>query len=320
MYVGDKIRAIRILRDMTQKELGQRVGFSAATADVRIRQYESNKMVPKEDKLNEIANALNVDPSALKAHGILNDLDVIQVLFELEERFGLTLNKENESYIFSFDREHPTAHRITCDLDCWHRAKTKIPDETSDTNYTSSMHNYKLWKSRFPLDKKELEAFNEEKVANKYASLVAETLDNGFTIETVKDFILIFEKLIRNGIEIALIQAPEHSSVGVHVIAAIFQHKQLLGATGDAEKAYVEYLCAIQRIQEMGIEIVLANDTYEGETFSYTYFFNSLLSTAFEDVVNKMIDAHKEGAMDDLLVKMKYEEGLKIFDTEISNN
>lgn len=149
--------------------------------------------------------------------------------------------------------------------------------------------------------------------------LVTETLDNGYAIETVKDFILIFEKLIRNGIEIALIQAPEYSSVGVHVIAAIFQHKQLLDATGDAEKAYVEYLCTIQKIQEIEIEIALANDTYDGETFSYTYFFNSLLSIAFEDVVNKMIDTHKEGAMDDLLVKMKYEEGLKIFDTEISN-
>ena len=51
MSVGHKIRAIRDLRGMTQKELGIKAGFSAATADVRIRQYESHKMIPKEDKL-----------------------------------------------------------------------------------------------------------------------------------------------------------------------------------------------------------------------------------------------------------------------------
>ena len=53
MSVGHKIRAIRDLRGMTQKELGIKAGFSAATADVRIRQYESHKMIPKEDKLKE---------------------------------------------------------------------------------------------------------------------------------------------------------------------------------------------------------------------------------------------------------------------------
>ncbi len=46
MSVGHKIRAIRDLRGMTQKELGIKAGFSAATADIRIRQYESHKMIP----------------------------------------------------------------------------------------------------------------------------------------------------------------------------------------------------------------------------------------------------------------------------------
>lgn len=45
MSVGYKIRAIHDLRGMTQKELGIKAEFSAATADVRIRQYKSHKMI-----------------------------------------------------------------------------------------------------------------------------------------------------------------------------------------------------------------------------------------------------------------------------------
>ena len=45
MSVGSNIRHIRELRGLTQKELGLKCGFSASTADVRIRQYEADKMV-----------------------------------------------------------------------------------------------------------------------------------------------------------------------------------------------------------------------------------------------------------------------------------
>ena len=51
MSVGSNIRHIRELRGLTQKELGMKCGFSANTADVRIRQYEADKMVPKLDKI-----------------------------------------------------------------------------------------------------------------------------------------------------------------------------------------------------------------------------------------------------------------------------
>ena len=44
MTLGKKIRKYRMLKDMTQKELGLAVGFSEATADSRIRKYESGTM------------------------------------------------------------------------------------------------------------------------------------------------------------------------------------------------------------------------------------------------------------------------------------
>ena len=41
MTQGQRIRFVREFRHMTQKELGLACGFPKASADVRIRQYES---------------------------------------------------------------------------------------------------------------------------------------------------------------------------------------------------------------------------------------------------------------------------------------
>ena len=317
MSVGSKIKTIRILRNMTQKELGQLVGFSATTADVRIRQYESNKMVPKEDKLKEIANALNVDVSALKDHDINSDLDLMQVLFELEEHWGLKIHKENGKYELSFDEEHVLTRYTTHNLDCWYNANAKVPPAPTDADYKDAKDAYKLWKHSFPQDKNKLEESNEAKVADKYAPFVTETLENGYTITTVKDFILVFEKLIRNGIEIEMVHAPELSGTGSSVVAAILKHNQLLEATGAAAEAYVEYLAMVQCIEKMDIEIMRSTSTYEGETLSYTYFFDTPLSTALNYVVRKLMTAYRDGSMNDHFVQVEYENNLRTFNVGI---
>jgi transcriptional regulator with XRE-family HTH domain len=65
MKLGNKIRKYRQLHDMSQKELGMKVGFSAATADSRMRKYESDAMAPKADIRAKIAEALNIDLEAI---------------------------------------------------------------------------------------------------------------------------------------------------------------------------------------------------------------------------------------------------------------
>ena len=41
MAIGERIRFFRNLRGMTQKYLGQVIGFPEKTADIRMAQYES---------------------------------------------------------------------------------------------------------------------------------------------------------------------------------------------------------------------------------------------------------------------------------------
>ena len=311
MSVGRKIRAIRDLRGMTQKDLGIKAGFSAATADVRIRQYESNKMVPKEDKLKEIADALDIDVSALKSHDIYSDLDLMQILFEIEEIYGLEIGKDANRYILSFDEDHPLFRFINNNLDSWYRAKSQLLSNSEESGYDDK--EYSLWKYRFPLDNMELENMNAAKVQEKYKPFV----NNSYSIKKVNEFILLFEKLIRNGFDIQIASAPERSGIGTYVCCAIFKHSELLDATGEVANAYAEYLSMISYLEKSGIEIERETTSFDGETLLGIYFYNSVLSTALSHTVREIIKAYKEGMLDDKIMQMQYKDSLRTFNVPI---
>ncbi len=311
MSVGRKIRAIRDLRGMTQKDLGIKAGFSAATADVRIRQYESNKMVPKEDKLKEIADALDIDVSALKSHDIYSDLDLMQILFEIEEIYGLEIGKDANRYILSFDEDHPLFRFINNNLDSWYRAKSQLLSNSEESGYDDK--EYSLWKYRFPLDNMELENMNAAKVQEKYKPFV----NNSYSIKKVNEFILLFEKLIRNGFDIQIASAPERSGIGTYVCCAIFKHSELLDATGEAANAYAEYLSMISYLEKSGIEIERETTSFDGETLLGIYFYNSVLSTALSHTVREIIKAYKDGVLDDTILQMQYKDSLRTFNVPI---
>ncbi len=311
MSVGRKIRAIRDLRGMTQKDLGIKAGFSAATADVRIRQYESNKMVPKEDKLKEIADALDIDVSALKSHDIYSDLDLMQILFEIEEIYGLEIGKDANRYILSFDEDHPLFRFINNNLDSWYRAKSQLLSNSEESGYDDK--EYSLWKYRFPLDNMELENMNAAKVQEKYKPFV----NNSYSIKKVNEFILLFEKLIRNGFDIQIASAPERSGIGTYVCCAIFKHSELLDATGEVANAYAEYLSMISFLEKSGIEIERETTSFDGETLLGIYFYNSVLSTALSHTVREIIKAYKDGVLDDTILQMQYKDSLRTFNVPI---
>ena len=58
MAIGERIRFFRNLRGMTQKYLGQVVGFPEKTADIRMAQYESGSRTPKAELTENLAGAL----------------------------------------------------------------------------------------------------------------------------------------------------------------------------------------------------------------------------------------------------------------------
>lgn len=66
--LGQKIKFVRKIRHITQKELGLLVGFSERNAGIRITQYEKGKRQPKEEVLRKIADTLGVSLILLKSN------------------------------------------------------------------------------------------------------------------------------------------------------------------------------------------------------------------------------------------------------------
>lgn len=85
MAIGERIRFIRNLRGMTQKYLGQIIGFPEKTADIRMAQYESGTRTPKADITEALAQALSVSPNALNVPDIDTDIGLMHTLFALED-------------------------------------------------------------------------------------------------------------------------------------------------------------------------------------------------------------------------------------------
>ncbi|MGL5258510.1 MAG: helix-turn-helix domain-containing protein [Lachnospiraceae bacterium] len=85
MTIGKRLRFIRTFRGMTQKELGEKLGFDPGSADIRISQYESdNRKTIKEPMLREMAQILNVNYNALKPYDFDDPIDVMESFFWFE--------------------------------------------------------------------------------------------------------------------------------------------------------------------------------------------------------------------------------------------
>lgn len=144
MAIGERIRFIRNLRGMTQKYLGTLVGFSEKTADIRMAQYESGTRTPKADLTCALADALDVSPLALKVPDIDSYLGVMHTLFALEDLYGLTVEKQGGSAIFSFDpRKGRDAARIADMVEAWADVSAKYRNgEMSRDDYDAWRYNY----------------------------------------------------------------------------------------------------------------------------------------------------------------------------------
>lgn len=101
MKLGARIRKIRMFRNITQKELGCRLGYGENSADVRIAQYESGQRTPKQETLIRIAEILEVDVRNFLSPGIATMDELMETLFWMDEEnrglFHLFLLNDSES-------------------------------------------------------------------------------------------------------------------------------------------------------------------------------------------------------------------------------
>ena len=145
MAIGERIRFIRNLRGMTQKWLGQAVGFPEKTADVRMAQYESGSRTPKEDLVRSLSRVLDVSPLALKLTDIDSDLGFIHTFFAIEDMHGVRAEKQGDEVHIVFDGSKRTMDEsIFKMLSAWADQAEKY------RNGEISKEQYDEWRYTFP--------------------------------------------------------------------------------------------------------------------------------------------------------------------------
>lgn len=145
MAIGERIRFFRNLCGMTQKYLGQVVGFPEKTADIRMAQYESGSRTPKADLTNKLAEVFDISPQALSVPDIDSYIGLMHTLFTLEDRYGLTIVKtENGVSMYADSRKGTDAAELSEMLNAWAEQAEKY------RNGDISREGYDKWRYNYP--------------------------------------------------------------------------------------------------------------------------------------------------------------------------
>ena len=144
MAIGERIRFFRNLRGMTQKYLGQVVGFPEKTADIRMAQYESGSRTPKAELTENLAGALGVSPLALSVPDIDSYLGLMHTLFTLEDRYGLTVETgQNVDTLRVDPRKGMDAAELSEMLTAWAEQAERLRNgEINREDYDKWRYNY----------------------------------------------------------------------------------------------------------------------------------------------------------------------------------
>ena len=144
MAIGERIHFFRSMRGMTQKYLGQLMGFPEKSADVRLAQYETGTRTPKSDLINSLANALDVSPLALSVPDLDSYLGLMHTLFTLEDRYGLMIDEEDGEVCLKVDvsksKDAARLHEMLC---TWNQTAAKLKaGEITQEEYDRWRYNY----------------------------------------------------------------------------------------------------------------------------------------------------------------------------------
>ena len=140
---GSRIAFVREFRYMTQENVSDKLGLTGECKRRSMARYERGDRVPKEERLQEIANILNVNVKCLKEYDFRNKEDMIYILLWMEELYprmnidlGLseTIPKESENKLKRFFEE-------------WNVMREKR------SNYELSYDDYIEWKLQYDINK-----------------------------------------------------------------------------------------------------------------------------------------------------------------------
>ena len=104
MAIGQRIKYFRNRKGMTQKQLGEQLGFKGKTSDVRMAQYESEARVPKIDLVKQMSQIFDINTHALTVPDIDTHIGLMHTLFALEDMYGIKIEEIDGELCLRLDR------------------------------------------------------------------------------------------------------------------------------------------------------------------------------------------------------------------------
>ena len=130
---------------MTQKQLGEVLGFLGKTSDVRMAQYESEARIPKHDLVKEMACIFDVSTHALTVPDIDTYIGLMHTFFALEDMYGLKIDEMDGEVVLRLDKsDYSTYSSMDKMLRAWLTEAKKL--ETGE----STKEEYDNWRYKYP--------------------------------------------------------------------------------------------------------------------------------------------------------------------------
>lgn len=145
MAIGQRIKFFRNRKGMTQKQLGELLGFKEKTSDVRMAQYESEARVPKIDLVKQMSQIFDVNTHALTVPDIDTYDGLMHTLFALEDMYGLKVKNISGQPYLCLDR---SISAPGSSVDQMFRAWMEQADKLE--NGEISKEEYDEWRYKYP--------------------------------------------------------------------------------------------------------------------------------------------------------------------------
>ena len=139
MKTGELIKKRRKAAGMTQVQLAEKCGIT----DSAIRNYELGNRMPSETQLQAIADALGVSPESLREVPLESSRQALELLFRLNEEFGLAPEQTDGGIVLKLDPSNKNAPKLVTALKAW----IGMIDSESKGEITSE--ELEEWRSKF---------------------------------------------------------------------------------------------------------------------------------------------------------------------------
>ena len=283
MTIGENIKEARKLRGLTQTALAEKIGIRPDM----MRKYETDIRTPKQDRLQEIADALDVS-----IYSLLNvdtdDAALMNMLFELEEKYELSIKANEDKIILELDNSIGVYPKLTSYLHSWYNKRK----EFGITAGSDLPLDYIDWKIRFP----QYTEADINAVKRFYTSHFDYIIKNDksikkdhTTLKAASDIILITKALIDSGIALkksydirfTYARIPKATAIPVLYICT----KDVEAFSEEKEKVFADFLLSLEDLKTLDIEV----DFYITEILDKYYLCYKISDTALNEEFKKIL-------------------------------